>query len=359
MGAAGTPSTLDGVLRSTRGASIDAPGSVVAVAASEREQIRQDLEHYGSEAGQFTVLGPDPWYVLRQPGRAGFANFLALGPCLISWRSPVAPAADQGPLLDALRDYARARHAQLIVIGCNDRVRTSVRRRFHSLWIGSECFLDVANWTTAGGRRQKVRWALRHAEKVGVRWRELTPATDPEEAVILSALEESWIADRPERGTDSFLRNEWRDIQEFRRYFLAEDESGPLASLTCSPIDETGWYLQDVVRVARAPRGALEGAMAFALATFREEGSTLASNGVLPFWRSGNDSFPTPHLGLLERSLIRFFDGRYRFAHINQFRAKFEPDHVEPSYVLRSHRFITPRVALALKRLLTTRPPAA
>jgi len=316
------------------------------------------LGRYGAEAGHYSVLGPDPWRFLWTPGRTGFIAFLESPRCVLAWRSPVAAPEDQAGLLGDLLAFARETRRQLIAVPVNEATRAAGERLgMLASWVGTECYLDLPAWSLAGGRREKVRWARSHALAHGLHWREAHPLADARDRDGLARVEQSWKAERPERGTDSFLRTSFEELITIRRFFVAEGPDGIVASVTCAPVNARTWYLQDPVRAPDAVRGALEGAMALALDTLRDEGYDCVDNGPLTFWRPDGDADPSHPLGIFGDLVIRRFDRRYRFHGINQFRAKFEPDRTDPVYVLRSHRWVTPGVARSLTRLLTSSAP--
>ncbi|HQT99372.1 MAG TPA: phosphatidylglycerol lysyltransferase domain-containing protein [Acidimicrobiales bacterium] len=331
--------------------------SSARLASECRDTLLDVLASQGVEAGQYTVLSPDPWRVIFSASGEGFINFLEHAHAVVSWRSPVASESESDELVGALYDYARQRRKALFLVEVNERARDAGgRRTMTPLWTGAECFLDLSKWSIAGGRRQKVRWARSHAQRLGVTWREATPLTSRDDDVALARVEAAWKNERPQRRTDSFLRTSYLEIADQRRYFVGEQAGEVLASVTCSPINAKGWYLQDIVRVPHAPRGALEGAMAFALDVLRDEGYAVASNGPLPFWRPHESWDDEYQFGPLGNRLMKLFDRQFRFGGINQFRSKFEPDWTEPLYVLRSQRFITPWVARSLTQLLNHPP---
>jgi phosphatidylglycerol lysyltransferase len=324
--------------------------------ASVRDEIAAVLDAHGHEAGQYAALGPDPWQVVWNDDRNGFIAFLEGRRCLVAWRSPVASLGDQAALLARLVDYAATIRKALFAIEVNESTRSAgLELGMTSIWTGYESFLDLATWSTAGGRRQKVRWARSHAQKIGVHWREALPVTNDVERHGLLRVEELWREERSERRTDSFLRTDLMELAEFRRYFVAEGPTGILAFVACTPVNKEAWYLQDIVRSPDAPRGALEGAMALALDTFRDEGFAYASNGPLPFWRPNDGSDESHQLGAIGNYVMKFFDRQYRFHGINQFRSKFESDWTSGLYVLRSRRVVTPGVARSLTKVLNKR----
>jgi lysylphosphatidylglycerol synthetase-like protein (DUF2156 family) len=312
----------------------------------DRTMILAALALHGCEAGQYNVLGPDPWQLLWSADRGSFVAFLEGRKCLLSWRSPVARAIDQPDLLARLVAHANNVDKPLFLIEVGEHARAAgVELGMTPIWTGTESFLDLPAWSVRGGRRQKVRWARSHAAKLGLRWREAFPFVDAGDCDGMQRVERQWKEDRHERRTDSFLRTSFNVLADIRRYFVCDGPGGILAFVTCTPVSHEGWYLQDIVRSPEAPLGALEGAMSLALDTFRDEEFAFASNGPLPFWRP-HDHWSDPHeLGAIGNGVIKFFDRQYRFAGINQFRSKFEPDRTIPLYVLRSRRLVTPNVA--------------
>ncbi len=324
-----------------------------------RELVLEVLLAQGSEAGQFSVLGPDPWQVIFSSSGEGFVNFLEGSRAIISWRSPVASEEEIPELVQRLVDHAARLKKALFFIEVSDATRLAgAAYDMTPLWTGAECFLNLSRWSTSGGRRQKIRWARSHASRLAVTWREALPLASDEDRRAIARVEEAWKLEREERRTDSFLRTSYLELGEWRRYFVAELNGAVIASVTCTPINAKGWYLQDVVRVPSAPRGALEGAMAFALDTLRDEGYAVASNGPLPFWRPHEHWSDAYQLGPLGNRIMKIFDRRFRFGGINQFRSKLEPDWTETLYVLRSRRLITPWAARSLTKILNGRGPS-
>ena len=315
-------------------------------------EIRAALSLYATEAGQFTVLGPDPWRVVWNDARTGFVSFLEERHCVVSWRSPVAPAAEQAGLLVALRSYAQRK--AVFALGVDHLVARDLETRgFHSTWVGTECHIKLTDWSVSGGRRQKVRWARSHAATLGVTWREAHPEPGSPDERSLDRVEQRWKEERRERATTSFLRNDFRELRVDRRYFVAELGGQVVASITCTPVSSESWYLQDPVRDPSAPRGALEGAMAHALDCLRDDGYTRATNGILPFWQPSDGTAAPEKSGVFITRMVGLFDRLYRFRSVNQFRSKFAPDDVVSVMVVRSQRWLTPQVVRSLTNILT------
>ncbi len=311
------------------------------------------LEKRGYEAGQYNVLGPDPWRIIWNDDRSGFISFLEAKKCLVTWRSPVACDEQHRVLLERLASYASQTKRELFILEANEASRAAgLELGMTSIWTGSESYLDLATWSLEGTKRANIRWSKNRAIKDGLDWREAFPATNVMDKRGIHHVEEWWKAERTERRTDSFLRTDFEELMSLRRYFVCEKLGEIIAFVTCTPVNADGWYLQDIVRTPDASRGALEGAMAYALDIFQKEGFAFVSNGPLPFWEPSVDWSDPHQFGFFGNHVLRFFNRQYRFKGISQFRSKFEPDWTRSLYVLRSQRFITPGVGLSLIKLL-------
>ncbi len=326
----------------------------VELAIDVTVELRNALAKHGSEAGHYNVLGPDPWRVIWNHDRSGFISFLEARHCVLTWRSPVASRSDYEHLLASLLNHARATRRQLFCVPVNEDV-TAVARDLgmSATWMGTECFVDLASWNLEGGRREKLRLAQNHGRRLGLTWREARPLESEIDFTGLARVEEAWKQERRERRTDSFLRTSFTELAHLRRFFVCEESGEVVASTTCTPINSRGWYLQDLVRTPHAPRGALEGTLILALDTLRDEGYTTASNGPLAFWHPSEGQTDNHPLGPVANRVIAYFDRRYRFQNINQFRSKVAADSLRATYLLRSDRMVTPRVVRSLVQLLT------
>jgi lysylphosphatidylglycerol synthetase-like protein (DUF2156 family) len=327
-------------------------------AADVVDEIQLVLVASGHEAGQYCVLGPDPWQVIWNDDRSGFVSFLEGRRCLLVWRSPVGNKEMQVDLLARLAKHASRLKKSVFAMEVNKTTcDAGVQLGMFPIWTGTESYIDLDTWSLRGGKRKKIRWARSHALALGIEWREAFPFSDIHDRVGITRVEELWKAERPERRTNSFLRTSFEELADLRRYFVAEEHGEIIAFVTCTPVNEEGWYLQDIVRAGDAPRGALEGAMAHAIDTFQKDGYRFVSNGALPFWRPDEQWSDPNQFGVVGNQVLRFFNRQYRFRGINQFRSKLEPDRVTSLYVLRSRRVISPRVGWSLIKLLNRKMP--
>jgi len=323
------------------------------LARSVVDDVLSVVRRYGSLAGHFSVFGPDPWRVLFSESGDGLIFFLEARYCLLVWRGPVCAPGQHQELLEKVTDYARARRRGLFLLHGDETTQAAASSLgLRSLWIGHETFIEVPAFNLSGARREKVRLAMNYARRNGVTWREVHPRTSHADFEGLYTLEEAWKSERKERRTNSFLRNDFTELSEHRRYFVAENEDLTLASATLTKVSDESWYLQDIVRRPDAPRGALEGAIAESIVAIQRDGATRLSNGPLPLWSPEDGDMRTAQLGPLGRSILRTFDRSFRFRGINTFRTKLAPDEIVPLFVLYSRRGLSPTSIWSLLQLL-------
>ena len=337
-----------------------------------REKVAAALSAHGRLGGQIQALGPDDWRVMvhRDGGQEVGVTALLQGRwCQVVWRGPLVAPEFDALALAQLQGQAKHSGRQLIVIaGDSTTTEAGTGLGFSKCWLGSECFVDLTQWSLAGGRRKKLRWARNHAAKTST-WREAHPQHVWQDLVQMLQVERRWKAERKARETDSFLRTSLLENADRRRYFVCEAATGSdalaanggasateiTAYVVTSPLNHESCYLQDFVRNPAAPRGSLEGAVVMALDTLKAEGVREASNGVLPMWSpKGETSHEEP--GPVATSLVNYFDSRYHFSGLNQFRRKLEPDRVEPVHALIWPPRLGPRAALSLARVLSRAP---
>ncbi len=314
------------------------------------------LSRHSHQAGQFHALSRDPWKIIWSPGRRAFLPFHEKTFSLIAWRDPVAgDARDASDVMHLFRAYASSVGKHAFVLGAGEELRTR-SAAFGSIWIGAEQHFDLGGFSTRGKAGEKLRLAMNHARRCGARAREIFPNADPWDRARLLALEESWKEARSARRNNSFLRTDPLENGIHRRYFAVETESASglvmQSFLVCSPVSDRGFYLQDLVRAPDAPRGVSELVTIAALETFRAEGLSHATAGLVPFFDPLGIRARTPRSKVVA-TCIRHFDRMYRFSGLQQFRGKFAMATVEPAYVLHWPTALTPLAVWDVASLLS------
>jgi lysylphosphatidylglycerol synthetase-like protein (DUF2156 family) len=319
-----------------------------------REAASALLDQFSWLAGQTHALSDDPWQFLWARDRRAFLPFQELVFTLIAWRGPVGHAEAGADLIERFRSYAARRGKHAVVLGVSrSDVEGLSARRFQSMWIGTEPFYDLATWHTRGKAGMKVRLACNHVRRLGAVAREAHPLRDARDRDAIETVADAWRSARPQRRINSFLRLSPFENARHRRYFVVETKGRMESFLVCSPVSRRGQYLQDLVRMPDAPRGANELAILTALSAFQDEGLEFVTGGIVPFFDPSKPCRGRAAGGAGARGwTVRHFDRLFRFAGLQQFRAKFAPSRLIDIYVLLWPGILTPTLVWEIRSAL-------
>ncbi len=329
-----------------------------------RARALELLDRSSTLSGQLHCMSSDPWRLLWSPNREAFLPFLERPFTLIAWRDPVGEPQAAASLLEQARWLAQQSGKQLVILGASPAVKERAERLgYGSLQVGAEQFFDLHQFTTKGKRGEKVRLACNHARRLGAEAREFFPTRVESDRRAMLEVEERWKGAREARRNDSFLRTAPLENAAYRRYFAVEMPSQDgrklmQSFLVCSPVSARGWYLQDLVRLPDAPRGATELVSMTAMQTFQREGFDFVSMGIVPMLETEpTRSEPRGLSSMAARWCIERFNHLYRFAGLRQFRAKFAATTCEAVYVAHWPRLVTPWLAYDVAMTLASRRP--
>ncbi|MGZ3451526.1 MAG: phosphatidylglycerol lysyltransferase domain-containing protein [Polyangiales bacterium] len=309
-----------------------------------RARLEALLAEHSTLSGQTHALTRDDWKVLFS--REGAAIPLHVRPfTLLAWRDPIGPAHTWHGALAELRAHASRVGKHAVVLAASDTCRAVAESLgFSSIFNGSEQMFDLARFSTRGKKGEKLRLATNHARRHGLSVREIFPTADAASLDQLTRVEAIWKRARTERQTTSFLRTDPMENAHMRRYFGAFQGDEMQGFLVCAPVSRRGFYLQDLVRLPDATRGAAELMSVHALETFAREGRELATMGIVPFYTPRGVHRPVA-LSSAAAFCVRYFDAAFRFKGLQQFRAKFPATEHVPVHTLVWPRVLNPLCA--------------
>jgi lysylphosphatidylglycerol synthetase-like protein (DUF2156 family) len=314
------------------------------------------LHEHAELAGQVHALTRDDWKVFWGTGRKAFVPFREGAFSLITWRDPVGQKAARSEVLRLFRQYAARLGKHVVLIGISEKAtRDAESEGYRPLWVGSEQIFDFPTFHTRGRRGEKIRLATNHGRRIGLRAREIFPCDDARDCDLMMATDRAWKLARPARDVRSFLRTEPMENASMRRYFVVEKDDEPevvQSFLVCSPVSWRGWYLQDLVRHPRAPRGATEIVTLTAIERLRDDGAEFVTAGIVPFLESEARPSDLSTHGVA-RWAVQYFDRLFRFSGLKQFRSKFPATRTEPIFVAYWPKVVTPLVVWDLARVLS------
>lgn len=231
--------------------------------------------------------------------------------------------------------------------------KTFITNDFKALKIGASPYFDLQTWNPRGNKAKKMRAGTNQAKRAGVTIEKADPRGKKFFAEV-SRLCENWSGSRRAGMQLGWLLDlaPLRDAER-KKFFAARDSAGKMVGLlVASPIPaREGWYLEDVLRFADAPRGMADLLVYETLKMLAKDGAKLATLGTVPLADDGNDSFANQK-SFFEAKAInlshRHLNSFYNFDGLRRFKAKFVPSWWESEYVLIPKGFCaSPRVANA------------
>ncbi|THF87026.1 DUF2156 domain-containing protein [Deinococcus sp. KSM4-11] len=284
-------------------------------------------------------------HLFEHPAFAGGVPYLAVGPVWMAGE-PLAPPDAVPGLLTAFLDAARRARRTAILSPVGPDVGEAARQLgLPCLHLGATAYVDAHRWAPRGNRFARLRNDLNHAARQGLHVREVVEA-GPGLQRALERLARRWLAGRRAgAGLEWIFRLDPSQHALLKRTFIASGPDGTLlAFLSASPLPgRAGWYLEDVVRDERSPRGTAASVVAHAIRTLGAEGVRSVTLGGVPLTGTSGDL----HLRFLKPLVSRW----YHVDGLQHFKAQFGADHVEDEWMILPSRSALPLAAWAVLRL--------
>ncbi|GHF37831.1 lysylphosphatidylglycerol synthetase-like protein (DUF2156 family) [Deinococcus metalli] len=314
--------------------------------------VRRALEHHARYARNPSSLVAidDRIELFETPGVTGSIPYRVVGRAWVAGE-PLAPADALPDLLRAFLVQARRAGRTAILAPVGPAVRTvAVHLGLLAVHLGEASYLDPRHWAPRGNRYARLRNDMNRAARQGVRVREVH-GPDAELRAALRTLARRWLAGRRAgTGLDWIFQLDPAQHPGLKRTFVATAPDGTLlAFVSASPLPgRRGWYLEDVVRDERSPRGTAASVVAHALQTFGAEGASSVTLGGVPL---------TGHAGRLHLRFLRPVVARwYHVDGLQHFKAQFGADDREDEWLIVPSVTALPLAAWAVLRLAVPGP---
>ena len=310
-----------------------------APSAADRSRVAGLLERFGTNPNSFMVRYEADWRYHFGERIDGAVCYVRVGRTVVAWGDPLC-APDDGPaLLGEFLRAMRARGLRTSMLALQEETaRAAMALGCSVLNIGSEPAFDLPSWhVPTGDRGKKLRWCVNHARRAGTTIEEYRPGAtgrDRRSEAEVEEVQQRWEAGLGRGVIRSFLGLAPMDELADKRLFLARRDGRVEAFLACAPVyGRDGWYLEDLVRLPDATNGATELLVVDAMARLQRDGAAYATLGIAPLRGAEHQIDPRARwLVPALRWAFEYFDGRYHFASLSRYKAKFGPSGWEPRY---------------------------
>jgi len=228
---------------------------------------------------------------------------------------------------------------------------------FNHIKAGDEAMFDLDDYKLSGGKMQKMRANVNHANKAGLVTHEYKPNEgrnlDIEKGI--KAVSEVWLSDKKSGELGFTVGGVGLQEPLDRRYFYVKNEEGKIVAfnvfLPFMEPDGKG-YLADVTRRSHdAPGGATEKIMFDAFMTFHEEGAKWGSMGLSPLANVHEEGQKDGLAVKLFEFIYEHCNGFYGFKDLHRAKEKYTPTDWKPAYFIYSTKMLTPEILYAIIKI--------
>jgi len=282
------------------------------------------VERYGWNATAFQTL--EPGYSYLFDGDDACVAYVDTGRAWVAAGAPIAPPERIAAVTHAFVAAARAAGRRAALVATEERLVAAVGPSLRALRIGEQPVWDPRAWPARVAASRTVREQLRRARRKGVTVRQATAAeleAGPTREAIAQLIER-WLATREMAPLGFLVHLDPFSFATHRRCFVAEVAGRVVGFAGVVPVPARGgWFIEDLLRDARAPNGTSEFLVDAVMQWAGAHGSEWLTLGVAPL--AGE---VPPLLRVARRARVLYdFDG------LRRYKAKLQPDSWTPVYL--------------------------
>lgn len=310
---------------------------------NDRAVVLSLLQRHGYNTTCFQTLEPSLRYFF--PDGDSCVAYVDTGAAWVAAGAPIADGARLDEVAASFVAEAGAHGRRACFFGAETRfaeASTLAREQ-----IAAQPVWDPAAWV-AQPRRRSVREQLRRARAKGVSIARLSPSdlasTRVREELYLARA--AWLSTRKMPPMGFLVDVELLQFANERALWVARREGELVGVLGAVPVYlRRGWFCEDLLRLPAAPNGTAELLIDAAMRDFAAIDCRWATLGMVPL--SGVRGWLRGARALGSRL--------YDFEGLERFRAKFDPLHVDPVFLLRPRRTSFVRALLDVLRAFAGR----
>ncbi|PIV69696.1 MAG: hypothetical protein COS08_04120 [Euryarchaeota archaeon CG01_land_8_20_14_3_00_38_12] len=213
------------------------------------------LRKYCRTSASYLTLNKDIKYFIPD-SFDGYIGYVEYANTVVALE-PVCSDAHVSEIIHGFKSFCIKNKKQICFFGCTEETREIFEtEKFKTLYIGSESFVSLDKFTTAGGRMASVRRGINHARHANIRVKECFPDDKVKEEMY--AVTKDWLKTRAMQELTFMVGNLSFDLPD-KKYFIAFNDENVKAFAVYNPIYARKSYYLDLNRRRRnAPNGTME-----------------------------------------------------------------------------------------------------
>ena len=324
----------------------------VVASMEEKMRTRELVLRFGQNASSYLALEDDKKLFFSKSVN-GVVAYGIVGNVVTVCGDPISAPEDFVQLLAEFKAFCADCSYQCIFLGTTDAfLKEYEMLGYHHVKAGEEAIFMLDDYQLAGGKMQKMRALINHANKE-VTTHEYKPneMQDPEIERGIDAVSEAWLEGKKSGQLGFSVGGVGLDDPLDRRYFYAVDENDKIVAFNVFLpyiTAEGKGYLADVTRrIPHAPGGVTEKLIFDGFMTFKDEGVKFGSMGLAPLANVHEEGIKDDVTVKLLEFIYEKCNRFYGFKDLHHAKEKYSPNIWTPGYFVFSTKNITPEIAYA------------
>jgi len=325
--------------------------------ASDEENAlaRELINKYSQNSSSYLILEDDKTLFFGKEVQ-GVIAYGVVGNVVIVCGDPVCAPDDFMILLSEFKAFCSECSYQSVFLGATSAfIKKYEMLGYSHVKAGEEARFHLQEYQLAGGKMQKIRTLINHANNAGLTTVEYKPNECKDEYIekAIDDISESWLEGKKSGKLGFTVGGVGLENPLDRRYFYAVDESEKIVAFNVFlPYAEMKGYLADVTRrFPDAPNGVTEKLIFDGFMVFRDEGALWGSMGLAPLANVREEGITDEKAVKLLEFIYEKCNGFYGFKDLHHAKEKYSPSEWTPGYFVYSTRSITPEIAYAIIKI--------
>jgi Uncharacterized conserved protein len=256
------------------------------VSAMDIARVRDLANRFGSNPITYLAVEEDKKYFFSKLTEGVIAYTVANG-VAVCVSEPICDAKDGTILISEFMNFCRENNLSICFCQASDKFWPEFESLgFGRVKYGDEAMFRLSEYNLAGKKAAKVRYAVNHADKIGIRVEEYKPAEkrDWHKENEIRSVSREWLGMKKSSEMSFMLGSVGLENPMDKRYFLGYDTEGKLQGFVVfTPfLNKKGYHADVTRRKPDAPVGVMEMITVSAFNTMKDEGVEWGSLGLAP-----------------------------------------------------------------------------
>lgn len=322
------------------------------VSIMEIQKARKLVNKYADNPITYLALEDDKTYFFSKSADGVIAYTIASG-VAVCCGDPVCDIQNIYILLSEFLYFCKENDLNICFCQASDKYMDAfIKMNFGYVKYGEEAMFKLDEYTLAGGKAAKVRYAVNHANKLGIDVVEYIPSQGREyklENEILDVSKE-WLSFKKSSELSFMLGGIGLENPMDKRYFVAYDSNNVMQGFVVfTPFSNKKGYHADVTRRRKnAPIGVMEKIIISAFEKMKNEGVEYGSLGLAPLANIINNK---EHTTIIEKALDFIYENMnnlYGFKTLYHYKRNYGPTDWKVRYLIYYPKKFTPQIAYSI-----------